>query len=131
MLLNLLTNAVKFTPSGGSVRVAARQVGQPEDRSRTIEITVSDTGIGMSPEQIEIALLPFRQVDGSLSRQHEGTGLGLPLARSLAELHGGKLTIDSALGEGTAVHVVLPAKPPGDWIIVPPAAPIDSSARLN
>ncbi len=126
MLLNLLTNAVKFTPSGGTVTVGARQLGEMQERSRMIEITVIDTGIGMSPAQVEIALLPFRQVDGSLSRQHEGTGLGLPLARSLAELHGGKLVVESELGVGTTVRITLPPKPPGDWVMaVPPSTRAD------
>ena len=133
MLLNLLTNAVKFTPSGGTVRVNARPAhGLPP----AVEITVSDTGIGMSAQEIEIALLPFRQVDGSLSRRHEGTGLGLPLAKSLAELHGGSLRLKSELGIGTTVTLRLPHKPPGDWVIVPPPRPAvdrrpDASASLT
>jgi signal transduction histidine kinase len=120
MLLNLLTNAVKFTPTGGTVTVSARPTTAADGAPPSIEIAVSDTGIGMSKHDIEIALLPFRQVDGSLSRRHEGTGLGLPLAKSLAELHGGRLTLQSEIGVGTTVKIRLPIKPPGDWVIVPP-----------
>jgi len=125
MLLNLLTNAVKFTPSGGTISIDAASTTASASAPAGIEITVTDTGIGMSEKDIEIALLPFRQVDGSLSRRHEGTGLGLPLAKSLAELHGGTLTLESEVGIGTTVTVRLPAKPPGDWVIVPPARPRD------
>jgi two-component system cell cycle sensor histidine kinase PleC len=120
MLLNLLTNSVKFTPSGGTVTVSAQQIDIQGGQPTAVEIRVADTGIGMSPEEIEIALLPFRQVDGSLSRRHEGTGLGLPLAKSLAELHGGRLLVQSELGRGTTVRIVLPVKAPGNWILTPP-----------
>ena len=117
MLLNLLTNAVKFTPSGGQVTVKARTLPASDAGPAAIELMVQDTGIGMSPAEIEIAMLPFRQVDGSLSRRHEGTGLGLPLAKSLAEMHGGKLSLVSEQGSGTKVLVHLPVKPPGNWYI--------------
>jgi signal transduction histidine kinase len=100
--LNLLSNALKFTPSGGTLRVKLACDAEG------LEISVADNGIGMSPEQIPIALAPFGQVDSRLSRQHEGTGLGLPLCRRFAEAHGGSLTIASALGEGTTVTVRFP-----------------------
>jgi signal transduction histidine kinase len=70
---------------------------------------VSDSGIGMKPEEIPLALEAFRQLDVGLNRRYEGTGLGLPLARHLAELHGGTLHIESAPGEGTKVTFTLPA----------------------
>ncbi|GAB4360157.1 MAG: hypothetical protein Kow00114_13580 [Kiloniellaceae bacterium] len=102
--LNLLSNAIKFTPAGGRVRVSLdRDAGG-------IVMTFADTGVGMSPEQIPVALEAFGQVDSRLSRKYEGTGLGLPLSRHLAESHGGSLTIESALGEGTTVTVRLPAE---------------------
>jgi signal transduction histidine kinase len=104
IVLNLLSNAVKFTPSGGQVWAGARL---PQDRGG-LEFTIADTGIGMKPDDIPIALEPFRQVDNPYARRYEGTGLGLPLARTLVELHGGTLTIASALGEGTTVTVTLP-----------------------
>jgi signal transduction histidine kinase len=102
ILLNLMSNGVKFTPAGGRVGVSAALAHEG------IVIAVEDTGIGMKPEEIPIALEPFRQIDGALSRRFDGTGLGLPLARALVELHGGRLDIDSAPGKGTTVRVWLP-----------------------
>lgn len=104
MMTNFLSNAVKFTPENGKVHVRARCL---DDGS--IEISVSDTGIGMSPEHMETAMLPFRQVSSSLARKHEGTGLGLPLAKAFIDLHGGKLDVDSELEVGTTVRVTFPA----------------------
>ena len=102
-LLNLLVNAVKFTPAGGSVRVSAAAA-----RPHGIDIAIADTGIGMEPASIARALEPFQQLDNRLARRYEGTGLGLPLAKSLIELHGGKLTIESAAGKGTTARIWLP-----------------------
>jgi PAS domain S-box-containing protein len=104
VLMNLLSNAVKFTPPGGEILVHARVESQ-----HGVVIEVADNGIGIAPEDIERALSPFGQVDSRLSRRYEGTGLGLPLARALAELHGGTLMLESALGRGTIVRVTLPA----------------------
>jgi signal transduction histidine kinase len=104
VLINLLSNAVKFTPEGGSVAISAAMA--PEGG---LVITVADTGIGMTAAEVEIAMEPFGQVDSTLSRSAEGTGLGLPLALRLTELHGGQLRIRSVKGEGTTVEVVLPA----------------------
>ena len=103
IILNLLSNAVKFTPPGGRVTLSIAPTAEGG-----VALTVSDTGIGMKPEEIPIALQPFRQLDSALNRRYEGTGLGLPLAQRLAELHGGTLTIDSAAGGGTQVAVKLP-----------------------
>ena len=105
ILLNLLSNAAKFTPAGGRVVLAVEAT--PEG---AIRLSVSDTGVGMRPEEIPLALQPFRQVDSSLNRRYDGAGLGLPLARTLAELHGGRLAIESAPGEGTKVSITLPAR---------------------
>ena len=101
--LNLLSNAIKFTPAGGRVQVSVAL-----DREGIV-MAVADTGVGMSEAQIPVALEPFGQVDSSLGRKYEGTGLGLPLSRHLAEAHGGSLTIESTLGEGTTVSLRLPA----------------------
>jgi PAS domain S-box-containing protein len=103
ILLNVLSNAVKFTEPGGSVVVALRH--EPDG---SVSFAVSDTGPGMTPDEIVTALEPFGQVDDSHTRRHEGTGLGLPLARRLAALHGGSLGIQSEKGAGTTVTVTLP-----------------------
>ncbi len=103
-MLNLISNAVKFTLKGGAVKVRAYSADCGGYR-----ISVQDTGIGMSEDAIVIACQPFGQVDSSLSRKYEGTGLGLPLTTSLIELHGGKLIIESEVGIGTEMIACLPA----------------------
>ena len=103
VLLNLVTNAVKFTPPGGSIKVSARW-----DREHGVAITVADTGIGIPESDLDRVLKPFEQVDSSFTRQHQGTGLGLPLVKAIMELHGGRLELKSELGVGTAVTVVFP-----------------------
>jgi two-component system cell cycle sensor histidine kinase PleC len=100
ILVNLVSNALKFTPPGGRVRIASRLL---EDGR--LELSVSDTGIGMSEAEIPRALEPFSQVDGVLARRHEGTGLGLPIVRALASLHGAAFDIRSAPGTGTSIAV--------------------------
>jgi signal transduction histidine kinase len=104
ILLNLLANAVKFTPSGGEVRVTASVRPNGE-----LAIAVADTGIGMRPDDVAVALQPFQQLEGSLSRRYAGAGLGLPLAKTLVERHGGTLAVRTAPGRGTAIEVVMPA----------------------
>ncbi len=103
ILVNLLSNAHKFTPKDEDVHVRA----EVEDNGR-MSIHVIDRGIGMTPEEIKEAMLPFSQVDSSLSRRYNGTGLGLPLTKSLIELHGGTLHIGSEVGVGTSVVVCFP-----------------------
>jgi signal transduction histidine kinase len=105
VLLNLLSNAIKFTPAGGQVTVGARV-----DAERRLVIWVTDTGIGISAKDLERALTPFGQVGNPLTRDHQGTGLGLPLSRALVELHGGSLELESRPGIGTTVSIVLPAQ---------------------
>ncbi len=102
---NLISNAIKFTPRGGMVTIEALRIN-----NGGIAILVRDTGVGMTPEEIAIALTPFGQVDGGRSRWREGTGLGLPIAKALVELHGGKIEIRSTKGEGTEVAIVLPSR---------------------
>ncbi len=104
IVINLLSNAVKFTPSGGTVRLSATA-----DQKDGCRFVVSDTGIGMAPEDIPLALAPFGQIESQLSRRFEGTGLGLTLAKTLVEAHGGLLTLESAPNVGTTVTVSLPA----------------------
>jgi PAS domain S-box-containing protein len=104
ILLNLISNAIKFTQPGGAVIVAVH--GRPDG---TLVFEVRDTGLGMTDAEIEIALQPFGQIDSSNTRRYEGTGLGLPLAKRLAELHGGSLQVNSEKGYGTTVTVIIPA----------------------
>jgi PAS domain S-box-containing protein len=105
VLLNLLSNAVKFTPEGGSVTVGASH--RPDQE---LVLWVQDTGIGMRPDDIPLALSPFGQVADAFVRHHDGVGLGLPLARHLTELHQGRLEIESRPGHGTTVRIHLPAE---------------------
>ncbi|HYM04239.1 MAG TPA: HAMP domain-containing sensor histidine kinase [Stellaceae bacterium] len=104
VMLNLLSNAVKFSWPGGRVAVTAEVT--PDGG---MAISVQDTGVGMTEAEIQVALKPFRQVESSVSRRHAGTGLGLPLAKTLAEQHGGTLRVTSARDIGTTVTVYLPA----------------------
>jgi two-component system cell cycle sensor histidine kinase PleC len=106
VLLNLLSNAIKFTPAGGLILVSAQR---HDDR---IDLTVRDSGIGMEAKDIPTAFEPFGQIDSSLARKYGGTGLGLPLSKMFAELHGGGLAIVSVPGKGTIVTVTLPAASP-------------------
>ena len=103
-VLNLVANAVKFTPPGGTVDlrfVLTKEGG--------VEIVVHDTGIGIAPENIERVFVPFEQVESSLARKNGGTGLGLPYAKKLVELHGGTLRLASEVNKGTTVTISLPA----------------------
>jgi len=103
VLLNLLSNAIKFTPDGGQVTMRAFQ----DDAGVALE--VADTGIGMDDEELKVAFSPYGQIDSKIARQHQGTGLGLPISRALAELHGGTLTAESRKGSGTTLTFRLPA----------------------
>lgn len=105
ILLNLASNALKFTPPEGSVTLSA----QPEDDGG-VSIIIRDTGIGIAAADIETVLSPFGQIESVFSRKHHGTGLGVPLAKSLTELHGGTLTLESIEGSGTTVTVKLPSQ---------------------
>jgi PAS domain S-box-containing protein len=104
ILVNLTSNAIKFTPFGGAVRLAANLRSDG-----ALAISVSDTGIGIAPESLETVMSPFGQVESAFQREHHGTGLGLPLAKLLTEMHGGTLSLESNPGRGTIVTVVLPA----------------------
>jgi signal transduction histidine kinase len=104
IVANIVTNAIKFTPEGGTVRIylsANPRAG--------ISIKVADTGIGIAPENLERVLRPFEQVETSYARKHGGSGLGLPYAKRLTELHEGELKLESELGKGTTVTISLPA----------------------
>ncbi|QDO97807.1 HAMP domain-containing histidine kinase [Ferrovibrio terrae] len=106
ILLNLISNAVKFTPAGGRIEVGAAPL-----QDGAFGIWVTDTGIGIAPEHIPVVLAPFGQVENDLTRQYEGTGLGLPLVKSLVEMHGGRFAIQSTPGEGTTIRAEFPPPP--------------------
>ncbi len=103
ILLNLLTNATKFTPTGGSVTLIARLLADGG-----VQLRVTDNGIGIPTADLDRVLLPFVQLESSLARKVPGTGLGLPLVKSLVELHGGRFTLRSEFGSGTTAEVYLP-----------------------
>ena len=103
ILINLMSNALKFTPAGGQVRVTCRRT------PGGLALAVADSGIGIAPENISKVLERFGMVDGPMQKSHQGTGLGLPLSRQLAQLHGGELTLDSMVDVGTTATVTLPA----------------------
>jgi two-component system, NtrC family, sensor kinase len=102
ILLNLLSNAVKFTPEGGRIDLKARQA------DGSVEISVSDTGIGISPDDQVTIFEEFRQVGGDYAHKKEGTGLGLTLAKKFVELHGGKIWVESEVGKGSRFIFTLP-----------------------
>jgi PAS domain S-box-containing protein len=113
ILHNLLSNAAKFTMPGGAVTLSSALLDTGE-----VEIAVADTGIGIEPAAMEKILQPFGQADTSLTRSFEGAGLGLPLVKSMIEMHGGRLVLDSTPGAGTRVAIILPASR-----MVPPHSP--------
>jgi CheY-like chemotaxis protein len=102
MLLNLVSNAIKFTPSGGHIEIRVRRVDSH------VEIAVSDSGIGIAKEDVGRLFTEFQQLDAGPGREHEGTGLGLALTRRFAELHGGQVSVESALGKGSTFTLRLP-----------------------
>ena len=104
IVVNLVSNAVKFTPPGGTITLEIAV-----DSQDAVSLSVRDTGIGIKPENIATVLEPFGQVADIYSRSFEGTGIGLPLAKSLLELHGGTLHISSRPGKGTTVTATFPA----------------------
>ena len=104
IVTNLLSNAIKFSSAGGRVSLEATA------RDGWIELRIVDQGIGMSEDEIAIALRPFEQVDREHARKHEGTGLGLPIVKALVDLHGGRLAIESRPGVGTSVIVYMPSE---------------------
>lgn len=121
MLVNLLTNAVKFTPEGGHVELQV--TGNIEKRA--IHLAVRDTGIGIAPQNLSHLFQPFIQLDSGLNRQYEGTGLGLSLVANMAKLHGGRVTVESKLNEGSTFTIILP------WKNFPPSLPHADAAPLQ
>ena len=106
MLINLISNAVKFTPTGGTVSIGANRLGS------RLHFWVSDTGIGISEDDLGRLGKPFTQVRNDYSREHQGAGLGLSLVKGLVRLHEGAMMVESAPGEGTLVTISLPVAGP-------------------
>lgn len=102
---NILSNAVKFTPQNGSVVISA-EMSDPA----TLSVTIADTGVGMTQDEIVVAVTAFGQAESDLNRKHEGTGLGLPIAKALVDMHDGELFLSSVKGIGTEVRIDLPVK---------------------
>ena len=120
ILINLLSNAVKFTPEGGKISVSSFL------KNDGLAIEVRDTGIGIAAEDMSKVMTSFGQVESKISRKYEGSGLGLPLAKHLVELHGGTLTIESQVDVGTTVTVMLPSN--RVVLLDPPAMAIRAQA---
>jgi len=115
VLVNLLSNAVKFTPDGGQVQLRIRA----DHFRETVELSITDTGIGIAPENISRLFQPFVQLDSALSRRYAGTGLGLALVRRITELHGGSVALESQEGKGSRFTITLPwypLKPELEWL---------------
>jgi signal transduction histidine kinase len=108
IMLNMLSNAVKFTPDGGSITVCAKPNGS------AVEVSVTDTGAGIAPEDQPAVFEEFRQVGRDSVRKAEGTGLGLPLTKRFVELHGGAITLASIPGKGSTFSFMLPTQQGGD-----------------
>ncbi len=117
VILNLLSNAIKFTDNGGVVLIRIHCKVQ-EDGEEHFHIRIEDSGIGMTQEEIAVALQSFGQIDSGLDRKYEGTGLGLPLTKKLVDLHKGTLYIESETGFGTTVHVIIPSHRMQEVVIV-------------
>jgi CheY-like chemotaxis protein len=124
MLLNLLSNAVKFTPVG-EVSLIVRKL--PEGLS----FSVKDTGIGIPADKLPLLFEPFRQLDSGLNRRFPGTGLGLALTRSLAKLHGGNVTVESTLGEGSEFTLWLPDWPSEELLLASSSQDLEQAAGLS
>ena len=103
VVINLIGNAIKFTPAGGAIAITLRR-----DGSNAVRVDIADTGIGIAPEDLPHIFEPFWQAENAMVRTREGAGLGLPICRRLVEMHGGTLTVRSALGEGTTMTMRLP-----------------------
>ena len=103
ILFNLLSNAVKFTPENGRVKIVGRMVDD-----LTVRISISDTGCGIAPDNLDKVFEKFRQLDGSITRQTEGTGLGLAISKELADLLAGTITVQSEVGVGSTFSLEIP-----------------------
>ncbi|MFQ4138578.1 response regulator [Nodosilinea sp. PGN35] len=127
MLVNLLSNAVKFTPNGGRVQLEVK-MNAPQ---QAVEFQVTDTGIGISPENLSQIFQPFIQVDSSLSRRYAGTGLGLSIARRIVELHGGSIRVESEVGRGSCFTVLLPWHPRSAQLALPAPESLQNEVEIR
>ncbi|MCF4967705.1 hypothetical protein CV014_11550 [Nostoc sp. CMAA1605] len=107
VLINLLNNAVKFTPESGSITLEVIFPSATKGQNY-LQIAITDTGIGIAPEHFQKVFEPFIQIDSKLNRNYEGTGLGLALVKRIVELHGGEVTLTSELGVGSCFAIYLP-----------------------
>lgn len=105
MIVNLLSNAIKFTHPGGRVELSAQRM-----KDGSVAVAIADTGIGMSDDQVAVALEPFGRVENAAIKDPTGSGLGLPIVKNLVEAHGGRLQIRSQLKRGTIARLVFPAQ---------------------
>ncbi|MEN9934792.1 MAG: hypothetical protein RLZZ387_1371 [Chloroflexota bacterium] len=127
ILVNLLDNAVKFTPEGGAVRL---EITADPDQEQ-VHLSVSDTGIGIAPEDFDRLFQPFVQVEGGLRRAYGGVGLGLTLVQRLVDLHGGSVSLESTPGEGSRFSVHLPWSPRTHTAPTTPVPPPEAAASLS
>lgn len=112
ILYNFLSNAIKFTPQEGRITIAARNESADIASTSAIRVSITDTGPGISPEDQQVIFEKFRQIDGSVTRQHPGTGLGLTISRELANMLGGRIELQSTLGKGSTFSLILPVTSP-------------------
>jgi signal transduction histidine kinase len=131
ILYNFLSNAIKFKPADGAVTIMARNEEPPVEGDgpssvREVRVSITDTGPGIAPEDQRVIFEKFRQIDGSVTRQHAGTGLGLTIARELASMLGARIELASAVGKGATFTLIMPvvnpqSVPPEQLIGQPPA----------
>ncbi len=127
LLVNLLSNAVKFTPNGGHVQLEVNM----NPLQQAVEFQVTDTGIGIAPENLNQIFQPFIQVDSSLSRHYTGTGLGLSIAQRIVELHGGSIRVESEVGRGSCFTVLLPWHPVSAQSDLPALEPLQNMGEIR
>ncbi|MDX2215160.1 MAG: response regulator [Oculatellaceae cyanobacterium bins.114] len=127
VLVNLLSNAVKFTPNGGRVQLGVK-MNVPQ---QAVEFQVMDTGIGIAPENLNQIFQPFIQVDSSLSRHYDGTGLGLPIVRRIVDLHGGSIRVESEVGRGSCFTVIFPWHPMSAQPDLPASKPLLNQIEIH
>ena len=114
VLVNLLSNAAKFTPKGGHITVKAKKVLSKSESENMVEISVEDTGIGIKGKDLEKIFEPFKQAESLMTKKYQGTGLGLAICKDIIELHGGRIWVESEWGKGSRFSFAIPEKHTGD-----------------